>query len=205
MHSAGITERCTIPYIIVFLFFASLLIEFHILHKIHHSENHHHAGFRSTRHIHCRRQLCYRSGMPAILLWQSYGCKERKKTPFFLLSILIIYACAFAFSVFAPGNTVRQSTVTSQPNVVSAFFIAIAKGIEFLAGAIKITEILMFTILIPFLARLAKASHFRFSHPWLYLLISFLLYCAFFFPNSYAMGTERSRQNTECILYVHGG
>lgn len=90
--------------------------------------------------------------MPAILFMAIvWMWVERKKTPFFLLSILIIYACAFAFSVFAPGNTVRQSTVTSQPNVVSAFFIAIAKGIEFLADAIKITEILMFTILIPFL------------------------------------------------------
>lgn len=143
-------------------------------------------------------------GMPAILFMAIvWMWVERKKTPFFLLSILIIYACAFAFSVFAPGNTVRQSTVTSQPNVVSAFFIAIAKGIEFLADAIKITEILMFTILIPFLARLAKASHFRFSHPWLYLLISFLLYCAFFFPNSYAMGTKGADRTQNVYFYVH--
>lgn len=61
----------------------------------------------------------------------------------------------------------------------------------------------MFTILIPFLARLAKASHFRFSHPWLYLLISFLLYCAFFFPNSYAMGTKGADRTQNVYFYVH--
>lgn len=143
-------------------------------------------------------------GMPAILFMAIvWMWVERKKTPFFLISILMIYACAFAFSVFAPGNAVRQATVTDQPNVVAAFFMAIGKSVEFLADAIGIMEVLMFTILIPFLARLAKASRFKFSHPWLYLLISFLLYSAFFFPNSYAMGSRGADRVQNVYFYVH--
>ncbi len=172
------------------LFVASLLIEFHLTKSIM-------AKIIITlvsaalRHIHCRRQLCYRSGYASHSLYgnrMDVGGEEEDS--FSLISILMIYACAFAFSVFAPGNTVRQATVTDQPNVVSAFFMAIGKSVEFLADAIGIMEVLMFTILIPFLARLAKASRFKFSHPWLYLLISFLLYSAFFFPNSYAIGSR---------------
>lgn len=143
-------------------------------------------------------------GMPAILfvaiVWMFW---EKKKLPAFPLAILLVYAIAFAFSVFAPGNAVRQATVTDKPNFLSAFFMAIGKGTEFLADAIGIMEILVFTILMPVLARLAKKSPFQFSHPWLCLLVSYLLYCAFVFPNCFAMGTRGAARTQNVYFYVH--
>ena len=143
-------------------------------------------------------------GMPAILFAAIIWMKlERKKWPVFPIFLLLIYGGAFAFSVFAPGNAVRQATVTSHPNVVAAFFMAIGKSVEFLADAIGIMEILVLTILAPVLARMAKASRFKFSHPWICLLVSFLLYSAFAFPNSYAMGSKGANRVLNVYFYVH--
>ncbi len=120
-------------------------------------------------------------------------------------SILMIYACAFAFSVFAPGNAVRQATVTDQPNVVSAFFMAIGKSVEFLLMPLESRRYSCLPFSYLFWQDFApRHPAFKFSHPWLYLLISFLLYCAFFFLNSYAMGTERSQARAQNVyFYVH--
>lgn len=143
-------------------------------------------------------------GMPAILFVAIIWMKvERKKWPLFPIFLLLIYAVAFSFSVFAPGNAVRQATVTSHPNVVAAFFMAIGKSMEFLADAIGILEILMLTMLTPVLVRLARESRFKFSHPWICLVISFLLYSAFAFPNSYAMGAKGANRVLNVYFYVH--
>ena len=61
--------------------------------KIHHSENHHHAGFRSTRHIHCRRQLCYRSGYASHSLYGNRMDVGGEEEDSFLLAFYPYHLC----------------------------------------------------------------------------------------------------------------
>lgn len=185
------------------LFLASLLIAYHLAQRIPYKVIIALASIVMTIFI-AGGNFVTGLGMPAILfvaiIWKYL---EKKKLPLFPIAILLIYAIAFAFSVFAPGNAVRQATVTDKPNFVAAFFMAIGKGTEFLSDAIGIIEILIFTILIPVLARLAKKSHFKFSHPWICLVVSFLLYYVFVFPNCFAMGTRGAARTQNVYFYVH--
>lgn len=185
------------------LFLASLLIAFHLTKRISYKVIIALVSIILTVFI-AGGNFVTGLGMPAILfvaiIWMYV---EKKKLPTFPVVILLIYVAAFAFSVFAPGNAVRQATVTDKPNFLSAFFMAIGKGTEFLSDAIGIMEILVFLILIPVLAQLAKKSQFKFSHPWICLVVSYLLYCAFVFPNCFAMGTRGADRTQNVYFYVH--
>lgn len=128
---------------------------------------------------------------------------EQKRWSYFYLAILAIYAISFSFSVLAPGNAFRQVTVEDQPNVVAAFFMAIGKSFEFLTDSVSLLEVLIWMILAPAIFRLAKGSRFRFSHPWLCLLLTFALYCSFFFAHSYAMGTRGPGRVQNIYSYIH--
>ncbi len=111
--------------------------------------------------------------------------------PIFLTSILVIYLAAFAFSILAPGNTFRELAVKEyHPGIIEAIGITLSRSIGFIEDRIISFISLTFITLIPIVSRLASKSKFKFSHPWLCLIITFGLYCSFFFPHCYAMGYE---------------
>lgn len=143
-------------------------------------------------------------GMGAILFTTIIfmGLKQ-KKWPRFYMLILAIYGIAFTTSVLAPGNAFRQITVEGKPNVIIAFFMAIGKSVEFLSDSFNIMQILIFFILAPTIVQMAKKSHFKFSHPWLCILISMALYASFFFAHSYAMGTRGPGRVQNIYSYIH--
>ena len=128
---------------------------------------------------------------------------EQKKWSYFNIAILIIYGISFATSVLAPGNTYRQITVVDQPNIIVAFFMAIGKSFEFLADSFNIVHILVIAILAPVIIRLARASRFKFSHPWICLLLTTLLYSSFFFAHCYAMGSRGPGRVQNIYSYIH--
>lgn len=128
---------------------------------------------------------------------------ELKRFPCFYTAILLIYGIAFSISVLAPGNAFRQVTVTGQPNVVEAFIMAIGKSVEFLADSFSFVRFLLMTLLAPLVVQLASKSHFKFSHPWLCILITFALYSSFFFAHCYAMGTRGPGRVQNVYSYVH--
>ena len=143
-------------------------------------------------------------GMSAILFTAIILIRcEQKRWPRFYLAIFFIYAIAFSFSVLAPGNAYRQVTVEDKPNVVFAFFMAIGKSFEFLIDAINIIQILILALLAPTIFRLASKARFKFSHPWLCLIITFTLYSSFFFAHSYAMGTRGPGRVQNIYSYIH--
>lgn len=128
---------------------------------------------------------------------------EQKEWPCFYIGILLIYGISFAFSVLAPGNAYRQITVENQPNITMAFFMAIGKSFEFLADSLSMMQILLIAILTPVITRLAKTSHFKFSHPWACILLTTLLYSSFFFAHSYAMGSRGPGRVQNIYSYIH--
>ncbi len=143
-------------------------------------------------------------GMGAILFAAILIMKmEQRKWPRLYITILTIYGIAFLFSVLAPGNAFRQVTIESKPNVVVAFFMAIGKSFEFLSESINIAQILMLMLLSPTLVKAASSSRFKFSHPWLCILITVTLYSSFFFAHSYAMGTRGPGRVQNIYSYIH--
>lgn len=80
---------------------------------------------------------------------------------------------------------------------------AIGKSVEFLSDSFNIMQILIFFILAPTIVQMAKKSHFKFSHPWLCILISMALYASFFFAHSYAMGTRGPGRVQNIYSYIH--
>ncbi len=127
----------------------------------------------------------------------------QKKWSYFNIAILVIYGISFATSVLAPGNAYRQITVEDQPNIIVAFFMAIGKSFEFLADSSNIVQILVIAILAPVIIRLARASRFKFSHPWICLLLTTLLYSSFFFAHCYAMGSRGPGRVQNIYSYIH--
>lgn len=143
-------------------------------------------------------------GMGAILFAATIVMRlDQKKWPRFYIVILAIYGIAFATSVLAPGNAFRQVTVEDKPNVIAAFFIAIGKSVEFLSDATNIIQILLLITIAPTFVQMAKKSRFKFSHPWLCILITMTLYASFFFAHSYAMGTRGPWRVQNIYSYIH--
>lgn len=82
-------------------------------------------------------------------------------------------------------------------------FMAIGKSFEFLADSFNIVHILVIAILAPVIIRLARASRFKFSHPWICLLLTTLLYSSFFFAHCYAMGSRGPGRVQNIYSYIH--
>ncbi len=143
-------------------------------------------------------------GMGAILFTSIIVMRiEQKRWPRFYLAILAIFGFAFAMSVFAPGNAYRQVTIDSKPNVVAAFFMAIGKSFEFFADTFNIVKILLLTVIAPSIMRMAAKARLKFSHPWLCVVVSVLLYSSFFFAHCYAIGTRGPGRVQNIYSYVN--
>lgn len=142
-------------------------------------------------------------GMGAILFTSIIVMRiEQKRWPRFCLAILAIFGVAFAMSVFAPGNAYRQVTVENKPHVIAAFFMAIGKSFEFFSDTFNFAKTLMLVVIAPAIIRMAAKSRFNFSHPWLCVVITVLLYSSFFFAHSYAMGTMGPGRVQNVYSYV---
>lgn len=127
---------------------------------------------------------------------------EQKRWPRFHIAILAIFGVAFAMSVFAPGNAYREVTVENKPNVIAAFFMAIGKSFEFFSDTFNVVQVLMLAVITPPIVRMATKARFKFSHPWLCVLVTTLLYSSFFFAHSYAMGTRGPGRVQNVYSYV---
>lgn len=127
---------------------------------------------------------------------------EQKRWPRFHIAILAIFGVAFAMSVFAPGNAYRQVTVENKPNVMAAFFMAIGKSFEFFSDTFNVVQVLMLAVITPPIVRMAAKARFKFSHPWLCVIVTTLLYSSFFFAHSYAMGTRGPGRVQNVYSYV---
>lgn len=128
---------------------------------------------------------------------------EQKKLPRFLTCILLVYLAAFSFSILAPGNAFRELAVEeSHPNIIAAIGITLSKSIGFIGDRFISLMSLTFVTLIPIVNRLARKSQFKFSHPWLCLIITLGIYCSFFFPHCYAMGYEGPNRVKNIYAYA---
>lgn len=113
-----------------------------------------------------------------------------KRVPRLFYALLAVYAVAFVASIAAPGNANRIMVDGGSMNPVAAIAASAVKPIHFIYKQSSPVALLMLAVAAPALARLARRSPFRFDHPWLCLLATYAMFCAFFVPTLYAMGQK---------------
>ena len=127
------------------------------------------------------------------LLW--FLWKERGK---FLPGLVLFLSLAipFAISFLAPGNQVRQSTVTDPLGVVTTVWYSILQaGLDCLTWP-NWLNLLVFLLLLPLVWGLTEKVRFSFPLPLVFSLFTFLLFAAQNAPHCYALaqaGPERLR------------
>lgn len=129
---------------------------------------------------------CAVVGIAAMLLMLLQRTPGRKR----LLLPLAVFLAAFALSVAAPGNAVRQMSVRPGPGALAAirlsFACAAAAVGEWTNGPLLAALLLLLPVLIPGAKRASK--DFAFPWPAAVTLFSFCLLAAMFCPPLYGTG-----------------
>ena len=124
--------------------------------------------------------LCLCAVCIAWLLWK----KHEKRWHF--IGLTALFALCFLYSMAAPGNTVRANVIQYDSSVVKAVVQSLYYGTALLGSHITLPVIACTLALVPALYQAAKRSAYRFSHPWLALVLGVCLYCTQLTPPLYS-------------------
>lgn len=134
---------------------------------------------------------------------------KKKSVPVFCVATLTVFGIAFAFNIFAPGNAFRieEQKITNPeytPNILKALCTSLLRGGNYFVKTMSSIVPLAFIAISPKLYKIAKESKFKFSHPWICISLSSLIYWLMFFPHNYAtdyVGPNRVRNIYSLVLY----
>lgn len=115
--------------------------------------------------------LCILALAVAWLFWR----KHFRKWHFMGLWLLLL-GC-FAYSMMAPGNTVRAGLLQYQGSAIKTILQALYYGTAKMGSYLRLPLIGLTVIMLPAFYRAAKASPWRFEHPWLMILTLGCLFC----------------------------
>lgn len=121
---------------------------------------------------------------------------KRLLLPYFLL------LAAFALSILAPGNAVRQAAQGDTPGAFEAVLMSFGCGFEY-AGAWLSLPLVGALLLLGLLAwPQLKGIGFRFRYPALLSLLSFCVFSAMFCPPVYAMGNVGDKRLLNMVYFA---
>ena len=115
-------------------------------------------------------------------------CYFYRKDLFILAStVTVVLLTSFFVSVFAPGNSVRQSQLEKMTplKTICSSIVQVFLDIPNWRTAIIIVCLL---VALPYLYKIAVESKYSFSHPFLVQIVIFLLYASQNAPHFYAAG-----------------
>lgn len=92
----------------------------------------------------------------------------------------------FVYSMTAPGNTVRAGVIGYQGSMIKTIAQALYYGTAKMGGYLRLPLIGLTVIMLPAFCRAAKASPWRFEHPWLVILTLGCLFCTQLAPPLYS-------------------
>ena len=127
---------------------------------------------------------------------------RRRERLFPALVLVLPLLCAFAVSVLAPGNQVRQSGETPM-TVPEAIFAALEQGWSDLLEWPNWLTLISALALIPLLWRLAGRTGWRFPLPPLFTLVTFLFFSAQNAPHFYAASSAGPDRLRNIIYFSH--
>lgn len=141
-------------------------------------------------------------GSFAWCLWKRRPLAQKAGT----LCFFLLEGAAFAISILAPGNSVRQSYFESRPGAVKSIVLALASGVRYSGEWLTLPLLLALALLCPLFCRCAEKLAFRFPLPGLAPIAALCLLGVLLTPAIYAMGNtgagrmEAMYYNAFCLL-----
>lgn len=142
------------------------------------------------------------SAMLLFLLVVYLFWKRQRQNAVLSLIVLVLLAAALLISIFAPGNSVRQSTV-GEASVIKGLITSVVYAVYSMANATTVPVLLVWVLLAPMVYRLAKKSELDFSHPVWAMVLLFGLYAALGIPCFYALGFAIPERNINLIYFSY--
>lgn len=127
--------------------------------------------------------------------------KQSKRTVFLILPEVTLLI-AFAISMVAPGNSVRQAYFTKL-SPLRAIYLSIVQALTDIKNWTTPTVIIICLLLIPVMARIAKKIHLSYRLPGILLGITFLLFAAQNTPTWYAQSFVGPTRLRDIIFYSY--
>jgi len=119
-------------------------------------------------------------------------------------AIYVLFAVCFAYSMAAPGNTVRASYIQYQSSPVKTVLLSFYYGIGQMGKYIRLPLIAVTLALLPAMLDAAQKSPYRFQHPCFVLALGTCLYCTQFAPPLHSIASIGAGRivNTYFISFV---
>ena len=110
---------------------------------------------------------------------------------------------AFAVSILAPGNAVRQAAAGESMGAVKAVAESFKTGMSYSFSWLSVPLLGSVVFLIPALWQEAKSSKFAFRFPLAVSLLSYCFLSAMFCPSIYALGNEGDKRLVNIIFFAY--
>ncbi|MCR4926907.1 MAG: DUF6056 family protein [Lachnospiraceae bacterium] len=137
------------------------------------------------------------------LFFLYYIYKKNVRVAVSLGFILLLAGASFAFSIFAPGNAVRQASVGGSTGVFKALVYSIAYGGYNIASATTVPVFILWILLMPVFYRIASRISFSFKRPLLFALFTFAVFCSQGTPVFYAQGLKMPYRIMNIIYFCY--
>jgi len=140
--------------------------------------------------------------MGAVALAWLFMRKGAKR--WYFAAIYVLFAACFAYSISAPGNTVRASYIQYQTTAVETVLRSFYFGIGQMGHFTRLPLIAVTLALLPALFDAAKKSAYRFQHPCFAVALGICLYCTQFAPPLHSIASIGAGRivNTYFISFI---
>lgn len=135
-----------------------------------------------------------------MIAWFIYK-KNTRIIPVAILSIIML--SAFAISMLAPGNSIRQESVGEGPGVIKALLYSFAYGGYNIASSTTFPVAVLWVMLLPIFYRIAASSKLQFKYPLLMLIFTFGIFCSQGTPVFYAQGLRMPYRMMNIIYFSY--
>ena len=128
---------------------------------------------------------------------------ERNSRWYRLIPPVLILIVAFAFSISAPGNAVRQAVQSYSCGPVQAVLMSFAYGAKYAIKWFSLPFAGTLVFLCPLVWAAVKGSFFAFRFPALVSIFSYCLLSSMFCPPLYAMGNAGDARLLNIIYFTY--
>lgn len=126
--------------------------------------------------------------------------KDRHKQLYFIiLGFLIV---SFIINAAAPGNSVRAEGCNGMP-AIKAIIMSILYSGAFIGEWTHLPQIVFSVFITPFLFNTARNTNYKFKHPFIAVITSFLCFATQFTPTLFAMGSVGAGRQRNIYYYSY--
>lgn len=126
--------------------------------------------------------------------------KDRHKLLYFIiLGFLIV---SFIINAAAPGNSVRAEGCNGMP-AIKAIIMSILYSGAFIGEWTHLPQIVFSVFITPFLFNTARNTNYKFKHPFIAVITSFLCFATQFTPTLFAMGSVGAGRQRNIYYYSY--